>query len=130
RCEVQHIDCGPALGVRLTVQSRDGWQGLSRVQPDLDIAPAVCAQLRQRRQPEVDTVRGSGLIFDDVAILRLVEIAAQIQRRIGQLERTVAAWTVTETDAGQIQGWQGETGHKGSDNGWGSKNARGGATHS
>ena len=45
----------------------------------------------------VDTVRSCGPVLDHLAILGLVEIAAQIQGGIGQLKRTATTRPVTET---------------------------------
>ena len=88
---------------------------LPAVQPYLHTAPAVRIQLRKRGQAQVDPTRTGGLILDHVAILWLIEIAAQIQGGICQLKRTAATGPVAETKAGQGQRGQGKPEHDGRD---------------
>ena len=52
---------------------------------------------------------GLGLVLDDHAVVGLVEVAAQIQRRVGQLQRPPAARPAAEAEAGQRERRQGET---------------------
>ncbi len=93
------------------------------------IAPTVRTQLGQRCQAQIDPARSVGLVLDDLAILWLVEIAAQIQGGIGQLQRTVATGAVAETDSWQGQGRQDKPQHDGSDDRWNREIAGGSPDH-